>query len=74
MVSRHAATPPRCRAALPVALGLVEELAEAAAWIRQRSRQLRAECGDASVPCVDVGGIGFEAAMVEARRQLLGLG
>jgi predicted kinase len=48
-----------------------EELREAAAWIRRRSRQLREECGDAGVPYVDVGDVGFEAAMVQARRQLL---
>jgi hypothetical protein len=48
------------------------ELGEAAAWIRQRSRQLRDECGDAGVPYVDVGELGFEAAMRKARRLLLG--
>jgi len=32
-----------------------EELGEAAAWIRRRSRQLRQECADAGVPYVDVG-------------------
>jgi hypothetical protein len=50
------------------------ELGEAAAWIRRRSRQLRAECGDAGVPYVDVGELGFEAAMGTARRLLLGRG
>jgi hypothetical protein len=50
------------------------ELDKAATWIRQRSRQLRDECGDAGVPYVDVGEVGFEAAMVEARRRLLGRG
>ncbi len=50
------------------------ELREAAGWIRQRSRQLRDECGDAGVPYVDVGEVGFEAAMVEAWRHLLGHG
>ncbi len=51
-----------------------EELHKAATWIRWRSRQLRDECGDVGVPYVDVGEVGFEAAMVEARRQLLGRG
>jgi hypothetical protein len=51
-----------------------EELHEAVTWIRWRSRQLRDECGHAGVPYVDVGEVGFEAAMVEARRQLLGRG
>ena len=51
-----------------------EELHEAAAWIRRRSRQLREECADAGVPYVDVGQIGFEAAMVRARRHLLARG
>jgi hypothetical protein len=50
------------------------ELGEAASWIRQRSSQLRGECRDARVPYIDVGEFGFEAAMVEARRQLLGPG
>lgn len=51
-----------------------EELREAAAWIRQRSQELRDECGDAGVPYVDVGDLGFETAMIEARRLLLGRG
>ena len=50
------------------------ELDKAATWIRQRSRQLRDECGDAGVPYVDVGEVGFEAAMLQARRLLLGGG
>ena len=50
------------------------ELGEAAAWIRRRSRQLREECGAAGVPYVDVGELGFEAAMLQARRLLLGGG
>jgi 2-phosphoglycerate kinase len=51
-----------------------EELREAAAWIRRRSRQLRDECRRAGVPYVDVGELGFEAAMRQARRLLLGRG
>jgi hypothetical protein len=50
------------------------ELREAAAWIRRRSTQLRDECSDAGVPYVDVGELGFEAAMLEGRRRLLGRG
>jgi hypothetical protein len=50
------------------------ELGEAARWIRQRSQQLQAECLAAGVAYIDVGEIGFETAMVEARRQLLGHG
>jgi hypothetical protein len=50
------------------------ELGEAAAWIRRRSRQLREECGDTAVPYVDVGELGFEAAMRRARHLLLGRG
>jgi len=49
-------------------------LGEAAAWIRRRSRQLREECAVAGVAYVDVGELGFEAAMLEARRVLLGRG
>jgi hypothetical protein len=50
------------------------ELGEAAAWIRRRSRQLREECAAVGVPYVDVGELGFEAAMLQARRVLLGRG
>jgi hypothetical protein len=50
------------------------EPGEAAAWIRRRSRQLRDECRSAGVPYVDVGELGFEAAMLQARRLLLGGG
>jgi hypothetical protein len=48
------------------------ELVEAATWIRQRSLALRDECREAGLAYVEVGEIGFEAAMVQARRQLLG--
>ena len=48
-----------------------EELKEAAAWIRQRSLQLRTECQDVGLPYVDVGELGFESALREARRHLL---
>jgi hypothetical protein len=51
-----------------------EELRESASWIRHRSRQLRQQCADLGVPYVDVGKAGFEAAMAEARRLLLGRG
>jgi hypothetical protein len=50
------------------------ELGEAAAWIRRRSRQLQQECGGVGVPYVDVGELGFEAAMRQARHLLLGRG
>ena len=48
-----------------------EELGEAAIWIRQRSKQLHDECLDAGVAYIDVGEVGFETAMIAARRQLL---
>jgi hypothetical protein len=38
-----------------------EELNESAAWIRQRSQQLREECRDAGQPYVDVRELGFES-------------
>jgi hypothetical protein len=47
------------------------ELTEAAAWIRHRSRQLRKECREEGLPYVDVGAVGFEAAMQQARRHLI---
>jgi len=49
-----------------------EELRESASWIRHRSRQLREQCANLRVPYMDVGEAGFEAAMAEARRLLLG--
>lgn len=49
----------------------VEELKEAAVWIRQRSQQLRAECRNVGLPYVDVGELGFESALREARRHLV---
>ena len=48
-----------------------EELSDAAAWIRRRSKQLHEECLNARMVYIDVGEVGFETAMVEARRQLL---
>jgi predicted kinase len=48
------------------------ELDAAAAWIRHRSEQLRARCTEADVPYVDVGELGFDTAMDEATRHLLG--
>jgi hypothetical protein len=51
-----------------------EELGEAATWIRRRSQQLQDECLDAGVAYIDVGEVGFEATMIQARRQLLGHG
>ena len=51
-----------------------KELSEAATWIRQRSEQLSEECLDAGVVYIDVGELGFDTAMIEARHQLLGRG
>ena len=48
------------------------ELIEAAAWIRLRSHQLREECGEEGLPYLDVGALGFHAAVQQARRHLLG--
>jgi hypothetical protein len=48
-----------------------EELNEAAAWIRQHSQHLRAECREAGLPYVDVGELGFESAMRDTHRHLL---
>jgi hypothetical protein len=50
----------------------VAALEAAAAWIRARSHQLRAECNDAALPYFDVGELGFEVAMSEAQSHLLG--
>ena len=47
------------------------ELDEAAAWIRHRSSQLRQECQAEGQPYVDVGALGFNDAMRQARRHLL---
>ncbi len=49
-----------------------DELKEAASWIRRRSQQLHEECLNAGVAYIDVGEVGFETAMFNARRQLLG--
>ena len=48
-----------------------EELSEAATWIRQRSRLLYEECLNAGITYIDVGEVGFETAMIEARSHLL---
>jgi hypothetical protein len=48
------------------------ELDEAAAWIRRRSNELREECREQGLPYVDVGTLGFQAAMQQARRHLVG--
>jgi hypothetical protein len=50
------------------------ELDEAASWIRERSRQLRQECQRERCPYIDVGVLGFNDAMDEGRRRLLGHG
>jgi len=49
-----------------------EELSEAATWIRQRSQQLYEDCLHARMTYIDVGEVGFETAMIEARSHLLG--
>jgi hypothetical protein len=48
------------------------ELEEAAAWIRQRSGQLRDDCRQQGLPYVDAGELGFHSAMTQARGHLLG--
>jgi hypothetical protein len=50
------------------------ELGEAASWIRERSGQLREECQREGHPYLDVGVLGFNDAMREGRRRLLGHG
>jgi hypothetical protein len=48
------------------------ELDEAAAWIRLRSQQLRDQCDQEGLLYLDVGAVGFRAAMRQARGHLLG--
>jgi hypothetical protein len=48
------------------------ELGEAAAWIAQRSHQLRHQCQLEGQRYIDVGALGFHDAMQQARRHLLG--
>ncbi len=48
------------------------ELDATAAWIRRESGRYRRECVRLGLPYVDVGGLGFDAATAEARRDLLG--
>jgi hypothetical protein len=48
------------------------ELDATAAWIRQESDECRLACAHLVLPYVDVGDLGFDAAMIEARRHLLG--
>jgi hypothetical protein len=50
------------------------ELNEAAAWIRLHSQQLREECDEEGLLYLDVGALGFQAAMQQARGHLLGRG
>jgi len=42
-----------------------------AAWIRRESERFHCECARLALPYVDVGGLGFDAAMIEAFRHLL---
>jgi hypothetical protein len=48
------------------------ELDATAAWIRQESDRYRLACARLLLPYVDVGELGFDAAMITARRHLLG--
>ena len=47
------------------------ELGAAAAWIRQRSRQLHQQCQAAGQRYIDIGELGFHEAMEQTRRYLL---
>lgn len=47
------------------------ELHATAAWIRRESNYYRRKCAHLGLPYVDVGDLGFDAAMIEARRHLL---
>jgi len=49
-------------------------LNEAAAWIRLRSQQLREECDEGGLLYLDVGALGFQPAVQQARGHLLGRG
>jgi len=42
-----------------------------AAWIRRESDYYRRECARLGLPYIDVGGLGFDTAMTQARRRLL---
>jgi hypothetical protein len=46
----------------------------AAAWIREESNQCRLDCTRLSLPYVDIGDLGFDTAMIEARNHLLAQG
>jgi hypothetical protein len=48
------------------------ELDASAAWIRQESDCYRRDGSRLRLPYLDVGDLGFNAAMTEARRHLLG--
>ena len=47
------------------------ELDTTAAWIRREGNHYRRECARLGLPYVDVGDLGFDAAMAEPRRHLL---
>lgn len=51
---------------------LEEELQGLPEWIRRWSDRLRAECAQADEPYIDVGELGFDAAMDSAERSLFG--
>ncbi len=48
------------------------ELDATASWIRRESDYYRSECARLGLPYVDAGGLGFNAAMIEASHHLLG--
>jgi len=49
------------------------ELDQAAAWIRLRSEQLRDQCDREGLRYLDMGALGFQTTMQQARGHLLGL-
>lgn len=50
----------------------MQELEASAAWIRARSRELRLDCQEAGASYVDIAQVGYETALRQARRALLG--
>jgi predicted kinase len=50
----------------------MRELEASAAWIRARSRELRLECQQSGAFYVDIARAGYETALRQARRALLG--
>jgi hypothetical protein len=50
----------------------MQELEASAAWIQARSRELRLDCREAGASYVDIAQVGYETALRQARRALLG--